>query len=463
MSVPGPIATEPVSGDDATVAESITSYAVWRDGRPTPARERQTWDTLGGAAGLVRWGWLPTEPTGAGADVARDAFGRFSVLIADAFPGKAPRVTPGATGCELLAGSLPTDRAAGRAERGVPYVTLPEQALRLVKATSPQNRSEVFAHHPGTIGQVRVYDSRVAYLACCEWVPVLNDVADLRHDDGDAIDPGRWGRYRIDVTVPAWWHTQWAAGPAWGLGLIHRPVTRDSRATWDWPTRPLTSWETWADARDLALLDRWEWSYAIRERVLFGSHTGAGADPLRLWAGRLRRLIETVEREPPSPTTAYLRAYLRITALHAIGKFAQVDRHERRELEPAGDLPPGDGWRPQTHTDGTLYAQRTRSILELGGLTARWCHPEWAAAIWSAARRRVLAKLIELPPAARLAIVGDDVYVADHTPDWPDDGKVGRFRLKRTATFGTTRLVIRQGAGPGHVQIAVAKASRHGP
>ena len=51
-----------------------------------------------------------------------------------------------------------------------------------------------------------------------------------------------------------------------------------------------------------------------------------------------------------------------------------------------------------------------------------------------------------------------------HAPDWPDDGRVGRFRLKRTAVFpASAPLVLGPGAGPGTVQQTIARVSRNGP
>src|SRR5260221_684717 len=63
-------------------------------------------------------------------------------------------------------------------------------------------------------------------------------------------------------------------------------------------------------------------------------------------------------------------------------------------------------------------------------------HPEWSSTIWARARARLLSApsstgALSLDSSQVVAFSTDAIY-ATCDPHWPDDGTVGRWRLKET-------------------------------
>jgi hypothetical protein len=369
---------------------------------------------------------------------ARLAWDWLTIALGAMFPNGRPRRTPFLTGLDLIWRSLPYPQGAGPGE-AAQYVCVPDPERATIRDTSTQHRFEVFGGRPA---RLRVYDCRVAYLAACDNVPVLHQPGDLLHDDGGTFDPGRRGFYRLDVTVPADWK---------GPGLVH--AGRFIGHT-HYPSQPGATFAAWCESGDVYRLHRDGWPCAIRERILgaVGPRSAGGAGgtkPLSQWAAKLRTLVEHAEQRiapgqivrrasvldlaMPAVADVY-RAYLRRLTLVTIGELHSRAKYDTATYPSLDDAPPpAPGTVPRPLPDGRVELQTPRPFPPW---RRKWEHPEWSAAIYATSRARALKWARELPPGALVAIDGDAIYVdAAYDPGHPDDGRVGRFRLKSEVAF----------------------------
>lgn len=365
-------------------------------------------------------------------ELASAAFRLLGSLIRGSWNEGRILTTPATTGRYLIARSISGDRE---------WPTLELETQELLRATSGQGRIEIF-ERGDRVGPLVEYDGRLAYGAHCRELPAGEPVRDQERDYAGPWAPGR---YLVRFRVPKEWDH---------VGIL--PVRDDDR--WRWPSAPGESGgPTWVDARELAIALRHGWRIEILERLLFPSppyrpvrrHNGqlSKAGPLDRWAAKLCALrTEGNGAAGPLVSTA-IRAILLfgIGALHgAPRRITHTIPRARAEEIPA----------------------HARDVRQLGDVMAwtelepsRWPemnHPEWTTAIWARARAALLdcslpggrrGGLLHVPARTAVAALTDAIYLTAD-PEWPDDGKVGRFRRvwsdQRVAPIPTSAADLRR-------------------
>lgn len=325
--------------------------------------------------------------------------------------------TPSSTGRDWMARLLPRD---------IELPTLTDELCEQIRASSTQHRMELLGGGRDVPGMVEL-DMRLAFAAVLRQLPV--GVPVRMTGEPSVYDPYRAGRYFGKWEVPADW-----SGP----GLL--PSTTGDG--WTWISRPGSTASGWVDGAELALARRQGWRVTVTESMVWPER--ALCDPLRQWAELLGGWYVKLDRGAVTGLSdraaAVARRMVRATIIHAIGslrgKPQQVTRtcpeHLAAELVPAGS----DWW---VTADGTVtWTEHTEPAW------AEWVRPEWTAAVWARTRCRLLespgAKVagrvtpkvgaLHLPVGVELlGFRGDALYLTDD-PRWPDDGAIGRFRVK---------------------------------
>lgn len=342
--------------------------------------------------------WFGDEP--AEVEEYGAAWAQLGELVAATF-GPAAKLlsTPSATGRHLFLMSIP---------EGKDWPVMSADLQELVRSTSGQGRIEL-TWRGGELPALHTYDGRWSYAALCKGLPFGIPGYDRRSE----FEGYRRARYRVAVTVPAGWDH---------VGLL---PAHGERGSWRWPSEPGEYFDTWADGCEVGLALKHGWQVRIRERLLFAEHQGAGRGPLDTWADRLVRMRE---RAPGRLIRSAVRAML----LHTVGAFYGRPHRVTR----AGDFTdvPEDAANWRTAGDTHLWAE------DRGQAWPIMAHPEWSAAIWARARARLLdaptghvrrAGALHVPRSHVVGFRTDAIYLTERA-DWPDDGKVGRFRLTRS-------------------------------
>jgi hypothetical protein len=340
---------------------------------------------------------------------ARDAMTLAGQLVAARFDGAELWATAATTGRELWRASIPHGRE---------WPVLSSEHRELIRSTSGQGRVELRDVGDELPGLAEL-DGRLMYGALC-W-----GLATGRPTRGRGEWPG-WvpqtrGRFLCRWVVPADWSH---------VGLL--PM-KDGERGWRYPSAPGERGEGWVDGAELALARSRGWVVEVVEHLVFATVDG---DPLKGWADKLVRAWESAEHAQADERVRTLaRAAVRSILLHGIGSFvgrpAKVTRSaplDRPELIPAGAILPraeGDRWVWGEHASESPNDDAA--------------HPEWAAAVWARCRVRLLdsptgardvrAGALHLPASSVVGMRTDALYLTER-PAWPDDGKVGRLRLK---------------------------------
>lgn len=358
-------------GEGGPSVEILPASMWWGDGDYTPADSAAGWEHL-------------------------------SKLCADGFDEGRLLSTPATTGRYLFVRSL------GRRE----FPVLSDEVQELIRATSGQGRIELF-DGPAELASLVEYDGRVMYAGLCN---ELGHGTPVRDTSDEYAGPTR-GRYRVTFTVPPGWDHVGILGVA------------DAGGGWSWPAEPGARGTAWVDGVELGIALRHGWSVEIHERLLFPEQRGR---PLDRWASTLAGWLPAGS----GPRAQMLRAAVRAMLLHTIGAFHGRGHRLTGVATDSAQVPEhatGVDWDPSAG----VYT----FTLDGGQRWAELSHPEWSAAIWGRAR----ARLLDAPTGAgqvragmlhtnRSSLVGvrtDAIYM-DSDPSWPDDGKVGRFRLKRS-------------------------------
>lgn len=340
-----------------------------------------------------------------------------------AFAGAGLADTPATTGRALWLRTIP---------EGKGYPVLSDELRELIAATSGQGRVELrdpprVGRVPQLVGHDFTYlDGRFMYAALTWGMPVGEPVrwtgdavAALSDRDRETLLRGR-GRWRITATVPAGWEH---------VGLLMAPRGDDA---WHYPDAPGQTMTTWADGSEvwLAMLNRWP--VTIHEGI-----TWAEGKPLDTWRDALVKVWEAANASP-EPAAALAARAVRSILLFALGAFAARSHPitHSAPLDEPPDVPAGtevrqvgDRWLWQVNAKPSAWSLET-------------AHPEWSATVWARARGRLLSArgvngqqvgALHLPPAAVVAFSTDALYLAGGAPDWADDGKPGRFRVKGIA------------------------------
>lgn len=361
---------------------------------------------------LSSLGWFGAE---AGPDECADAWASLSAVVAGIFPGGVLLSTPATTGRDLW------QRTIGHR---VEYPTLAGPIRDLIAETSGQGRTEVLPGR-GTVDGFTYMDGRFMYAALMHGMPVgeahhviASQPAGGGITDGDAALLNKRGRWRATVTVPAGWRH---------VGILGR----QGMAGWDYPSTPGETWETWADAAEVRLALAHGWGVELHEGILWERE----GKPLTAWRDALVAAWD-------SATDPLVRGALRAIVLFGLGGFAA--RRPTREgwADSPEDVPEGarSVWR-----DGARW--RYVVPVEASAWQEAMAHPEWPATVWARARVALLEHrlsdgtkggALHVPAGAVMGFRTDAIYLAGPAPEWADDGRPGRFRVKGQITEPVT-------------------------
>lgn len=407
--------------DDDRAPSTASGWVAWRKTDPEPG-EAPAWDTL---SAEDRAAWVGSDP--AVQEAMAQAWPIFNGWVSREWPGCHLKRTPGATGLSLLEHSLPWPREAGA--RAYRYPTLPDELAALLAANLTQHRQEALVRGRVFATSLTIVDRRVAYAAELRHLPVIPLGCGVVRDDVPDYEPYRQGFYRVCVRVPADWNH---------LGLVPRKREGSGALTWEWPSAPGETWETWLHESEMRLCARHGWPTHILERVLFAPPTTPGNDPAREWSERLLAALAAVERAPRrTPAVLARRAALRAMILHAVGDWGKYANHTRSIVATFDEIPAKDAGvlsRAVTQLrDGRYQVSEER---RLSPFQRHWRRIEWAKALQARNRCHVTTMALARDRNEVAAIDGDGFYLRDIDPRaYPDGGKVGAYRVKAHRVF----------------------------
>lgn len=328
-------------------------------------------------------------------------------LLSTRFP-TAPGLlaTPATTGVELWRSLIPY---------GVEWPVLPADVREEIRATMGQGRFQFFAPAAGVVlPEIAVFDARFQYASLCRELPAGVPVRKLRPE----FEPYARARWKFTATVPPGWPFPGVLGHQGAAGA------------WEFPAEPGETFTAWADGAELILAERFGWRVEIHEGIVWPEREH---DPLRAWAERLAALRAGGGAELAGDIAPLVAAALRALLLFGIGRFGAGSRLVTKSapLHEPGAVP-ATARRPRVEGDRIVWAEPVEPDPSLS-------HPEWAATIYGRARARLLhsptgtrgvyAGALHAPPGAVLRFALDSLTLTV-APEWPDDGRNGRLRLK---------------------------------
>lgn len=353
--------------------------------------------------------------------VLADAWRVLNDAIGNAFPGGLLLATPSTTGRDLWRRTIGPKQS---------WPVLSGELRELLASTAGQGRIEL-VDAPDSAAEVpgfTYYDGRLMYAALTWGMPVgeptlhrAAPLASLTDEEAERLLAGR-GRWRVTARVPHGWGR---------VGLLMAP---DGAGGWHYPREWGQTFTTWADGSEVLLARRWGWQIATHQGI-----TWREGKPLNAWRDRLVRLWEwahdAAQPDVGGELAQLVADAVRRMLLFGIGAFA-ARGHASTHTAPAdqpGRVPEGV---PVRVVGDQLVWQQPG---ELGEWSAAMAHPEWAACIWARARVRLLdapgpagterVGALHVPAPDVIGFRTDALYLA-HDPEWPDDGAVGRFRVK---------------------------------
>ena len=375
--------------------------------------------------------------------------------------------TPSRTGQDLLLRSLPQyddfDERGRRTKQPYEYLPAPADVRDILTHNFGQGRMEFVAPpqrravSSPPLREMFLLDARWMYAAHVRGLPVLlagsPSSAQVVHDTAPDFEAYRPGFYRVLFRAPQdWGH----------IGLLPVWDAEELRTTW-----PVESffWQTgWATEPEVRLALREGWDVRVRERILFAPSSTPGSDPARTWIETLIRLRARIagnntsnsnsnSTDPTENTQSadrLLSAALRNLVITPVGAWT---RRDKRELHVT--LPGHEGEIPDDAEDVTpIYADPTKptpdtlvriewySLGRLDAMQAAMYRPEWSVAVWGSARRTLAEESLRYPQDGQIALRSDALalrYLPTNLRE--DDGKPGRFRLKKVWHFDTPQAI----------------------
>lgn len=356
-------------------------------------------------------------------DQARECMALLSELLRARFGTGQWLSTPATTGRDLWRRTIPEGRV---------YPVLSAELRELLHATAGQGRAELLPARTDELPGFTYLDGRFMYAALTWGLPVVTeddgprrwtaqDVNKLTGSELRRVLAGR-GRWLVDVTIPR----EWAH-----VGLL--PAMAE-RTGWRYPAEPGERFRTWVDGSEALLA--YDRGWALRFVEGFTMREGK---PLNLWRDKLVDAWQAADELEASPECRRrVRSAIRAMVLFSIGAFAArshtVTRYgsaeDAAEAEAAGRLVKA----PTLVGDQLTWQESTPANEWVETMT----HPEWPATVWARARVRLLdhplpgggrGGALHLPASEVVAFRTDALYVCKD-PRWPDDGQVGRFRVK---------------------------------
>lgn len=353
---------------------------------------------------------------GDGAATPADAAAAMAIvatMLAAAFDGATVLATPATTGRDLFLRTIPRD---------VAWPVLDDDTAELVRSTTGQGRIEMF-DHDGELPALAELDGRFMYGALCWGLgvgPTEHTTARgnelTEHVFGSRNELYRPARYRVCATVPKGWDRPGLFG-----------VMGDGRE-WHYPRRPGESLTTWVDGSELFVAVNAGWSVRVVERLAFDK---PARGPLDTWARKLCALWRDVypEDDTPEGPRKLARTALRSMLLHSLGAFVGRSHVVTRSVPVTeGNTVPADALNLREEAGRFWFGVRKPPAWP------EMVHPEWSAQVWGRCRARMMSGpmatgALHADPGTVLAIRTDALYLT-RDPGWPDDGKVGRLRLK---------------------------------
>jgi hypothetical protein len=374
------------------------------------------------------------DPDGADPATVRDAFVFLWRNLRRHWPDAVIMGSPSQTGRDLWTRTIPT---RGQYAEGYPVIS--EDLRSLLHATAGQGRNELLtpATTPGVPEQLPAlveYDRTFAYAKHTWKSPVGSPrritaatFASWSHAEQTKALFG-CGHWHIRATVPDTWNH---------VGLLPAPAPGDR--AWHYPATPGTTFTTWAGGPEVhtALTNPLQpWKVEILDGILWEA-----GKPLDEWSKKLKDTWTNLsaqahfQGDAQQARAAHLASRaVRSILLYGIGSFAQrprmvtgtTPRSMERDVPPDAEIVGFD--------DELITWQKPTGFARDPN-----AHPEWAAAIWSAARAALLtqyhrdddtyAGALHTPPGTVVAFRTDAVYLTQ-PQHWPYHHRPGDYLLK---------------------------------
>lgn len=404
--------------------------------RLSPAQARETFQVLDGVLG--------------------DYFGKY--LPAGAQTGLMK--TPAATGANLWAASLPSS---------MPLIPVEDDIAEELHATSGQHHLEhsvagaSMDQHPDVVPMIdpkvlpkldsfSYIDGRFMYASLCRGIGLGPGVRLNRSAAADLLrdDPYARARYLVRFKVPDQWHNI-------GIFGVQHPELSQG---WYWPNRPGAVGETWVDASEVFVAQKFGWSVDPIEAVVFNKKMpkqrkrfydddhvarrgSTEAKPLDLWSKKLSEGRDSIAADPTLPPLMKkaIGAALRAILIQTIGRFSSRGRGKTMFTDDPKTIP--EQYLSSLKRMGDAYSYFVPQ--QMTAQQEAFYRPELAVQVWGRGRAKTLYNrtneqecgALTMPGSSIIGINGDAIY-SSHLPQWAlptdqggaDDGKPGRLRLQ---------------------------------
>ncbi|MEU6182943.1 hypothetical protein [Streptomyces coeruleorubidus] len=363
--------------------------------------------------------------------IVRDAFVLLWQALRRHWPDAVLMGSPSQTGRDLWTRTIPT-----RGQHADGFPVLSEELRGLLHATAGQGRNELLTppRVPEQLPELVEYDRTFAY-AKHTWKSPVGTPRRIT-----AATFASWsekeqmralygcGHWQVRVTVPDTWNH---------IGLLPAPAPGDR--AWHYPAAPGTTFTTWAGGPEIhtALANPIApWKIEILDGILWDD-----GKPLDDWAKKLKETWTNLsaqahfQGDPQQARAAHLASRaVRSILLYGIGSFAQrprmvtgtTPRSLERDVPPDAEIIGFD--------DELITWQKPTGFSRDPN-----AHPEWAAAIWSAARAALLtqrhrdddtyAGALHTPPGTVVAFRTDALYLTQ-PHNWPHHHQPGDYLLR---------------------------------
>ncbi|MER7568328.1 hypothetical protein ABTZ93_36025 [Streptomyces sp. NPDC097941] len=343
--------------------------------------------------------------------------------------------SPSQTGRDLWTRTIPT-----RGQHADGFPVLSEELRGLLHATAGQGRNELIIppRVPEQLPGLVEYDRTFAY-AKHTWKSPVGTPRRIT-----AATFASWsqkeqmralygcGHWQVRVTVPATWNH---------VGLLPAPAPGDR--AWHYPAEGDTTFTTWAGGPEVhtALTNPIQpWKIEILDGILWED-----GKPLDDWAKKLKETWTNLSAQAhfhgnaQQARAAHLASRaVRSILLYGIGAFAQrprmvtgtTPRTQERDVPADAEIIGFD--------DELITWQKPTGFARDPN-----AHPEWAAAIWSAARAALLtqrhrdqdtyAGALHTPPGTVVAFRTDALYLTQ-PHNWPHHHQPGDYLLRGRLT-----------------------------
>lgn len=302
------------------------------------------------------------------------------------------------------------------------------ETAELIRSVTPQHRIELCrpnldpwtVDHAATMPGFVYLDARWSYIALLSELRV-GEPARCGGDtanDYSITHPYARGLYRVAYQAPRTWSH---------IGIL---LGKDGGG---WRAAPMG--ETWCDATELFVARQHGWTVTVKEAMIWPERRGASR-ALDRWRDKMLRVAGHCASDPIAGYHEIMAAnVVRTILLQTIGAFHSYTARNVVYVDTASQVPAELRETMEPRGTGWTYVKP----VPMSKLAAMFTHPEITAQIWGRGRARILdhragdfmAGALYVDPKDLVAIHGDALYLT-RNPGWPDDGKIGRMRLKGT-------------------------------